>query len=80
MRALTDSGLEGWVEAMNMTEVISGINAVTNSVTSNFSIANIAQIIGIVIGAVVGLFLFWWGARWVVKRITGAFRSGKLRL
>jgi ABC-type microcin C transport system permease subunit YejE len=63
-----------------ISEVVSGINTVTSSVLSNFSIANIAAIIGIVIGAVVGLFLFWWGARWVVKRVTGAFKSGKLRL
>jgi ABC-type microcin C transport system permease subunit YejE len=63
-----------------MTEVVSGINAVTGSVMSNFSIANIATIIGIVIGAVVGLFLFWWGSRWVVRRVTGAFKSGKLKL
>jgi hypothetical protein len=61
-------------------DVQSGIQSLITTITGQFTIANIAAILGIVLAAIVGLFLFWWGARWVVKRITGAFRSGKLRL
>jgi len=61
-------------------DVLAGIQAVIGDATAQLTIANIASIIGLVVGAVVGLFLFWWGARWVVKRISGAFTSGKLRL
>ena len=64
----------------SMAEVTNGIQQVLTGITSEFTIANIATIIGIVLGAIVGLFLFWWGARWVVKRISGAFTSGRLRL
>ena len=69
-------GSTGYVFA----DVLAGIQAVIGSATSQLTIANIAAIIGLVVGALVGLFLFWWGARWVVKRISGAFTSGKLRL
>ena len=61
-------------------DVLAGIQAVIGSATGQLTIANIAAIIGLVVAAIVGLFLFWWGARWVVKRISGAFTSGKLRL
>jgi len=61
-------------------DVLAGIQQVITDATTAMTIANIAAIIGLVIGAIVGLFLFWWGARWVVKRISGAFTSGKLRL
>jgi len=61
-------------------DVLAGIQSVISDAVAAMSISNIASIIGLVIGAIVGLFLFWWGARWVVRRISGAFTSGKLRL
>lgn len=64
----------------SMSDVTTGIQNLLSTITGQFSIANIATIIGLVLGAVVGLFLFWWGARWVVKRISGAFQHGKLKL
>ena len=66
--------------AYDMTAVSAGIQSLLSTIVGMFSISNIAEIIGLVLGAVVGLFLFWWGARWVVKRISSAFKSGKLRL
>lgn len=60
--------------------VKAGIQALITTITGNFTIGNIAEILGIVLAAIVGLFLFWWGARWVVKRLSGAFTSGKLRV
>ena len=60
--------------------VKAGIEQLISTITGQFTIANIASILGIVLTAIVGLFLFWWGARWVVKRLSGAFTSGKLRV
>lgn len=59
---------------------VDGIKQVTTEVTSQFSIANIASVIGVVLAGCVGLFLFWWGARKVVSLITKAFRGGKISL
>jgi hypothetical protein len=66
--------------AFSMADVKAGIEALLATITGQFTIANIAEIIGLVLGGVIGLFLFWWGARWVVKRITGAFTKGRLSL
>ena len=60
--------------------IVNGVQTVTDAVTSEFSITTIASIIGIVLAACVGLFLFWWGARKVVRMITAAFKSGKISL
>ena len=66
--------------AYDFAAVQAGIQALIATITGQFTIANIAAILGIVLSAIVGLFLFWWGARWVVKRISSAFTSGKLRV
>jgi len=66
--------------AFDMAAVKAGIQTLLSTITGQFTISNIAEIIGIVLGGVIGLFLFWWGARWVVKRITGAFTKGRLSL
>jgi len=70
--------LVGALAGFAMTDVISGIQGVLSDITSEFSIANIGSIIAIVLGAVVGLFLFWWGVRWVVRKISAAFTKGKM--
>jgi len=61
-----------------MDQVKAGITSVLGDITAEFSIANIASIIGIVLASVVGLFLFWWGVRWVVRKISAAFTKGKM--
>ena len=60
--------------------VVSGVQTVTDAVTTEFSIATIASIIGVVLAGCVGLFLFWWGARKVVRMISAAFKKGKISL
>lgn len=64
--------------ATMMDQVKAGITSVLGDITAEFSIANIASIIGIVLASVVGLFLFWWGVRWVVRKISAAFTKGKM--
>lgn len=61
-------------------DIVGGVTTVTSAVTSNFNIATIAEIIGVVLGACVGLFLFWWGARKVVRMVSAAFKKGKISL
>ena len=61
-------------------DITGGVTKVTNAVTSAFNISTIAEIIGIVLAGCVGLFLFWWGARKVVRMISAAFKKGKISL
>lgn len=60
--------------------ITNGVQTVTDSVVANFNISTIASIIGIVLAACVGLFLFWWGARKVVRMVSSAFKKGRISL
>lgn len=66
--------------APSTADITGGVTTVTNAVTSAFNISTIAEIIGIVLAGCVGLFLFWWGARKVVRMISAAFKKGKISL
>lgn len=66
--------------APSTSDITGGVTTVTNAVTSAFNISTIAEIIGIVLAGCVGLFLFWWGARKVVRMISAAFKKGKINL
>lgn len=57
---------------------IAGARNIFGQATSTLSIANIVAIIGICIGAAVGLYLLWWGLRKVLKVIKAAFSKGKV--
>lgn len=59
----------------------SGMNldAIESSLTSAFSVSEIATMIGKIIGTGVGFVLTWWGARKLVNAIISAFKSGKLK-
>lgn len=59
-------------------DVTAGVETVTSSILSNFTITQIAAIIAIPIGACIALMLFWWGARKVKKMVMSAFTKGKL--
>lgn len=67
-------------DAATSEEITAGVQQVTDAVTAQFSIATIASIIGIVLAGCVGLFLFWWGSRKVVRMISAAFKKGKISL
>lgn len=60
--------------------IISGIKSVTDTVTASFNIETIAAIVGITLAASVGLFLFWWGGRKVLRMARNAFTKGKISL
>lgn len=69
-----------FAEDVAPSDVVTGVTTVTNAVTSAFNITTIASIIGVVLAGCVGLFLFWWGARKVVRMISSAFKKGKISL
>lgn len=48
--------------------------------TGTLNITNIVAIIGAGIGAVIGLFLAWWGARKLLGMLMKAFKKGKVSM
>lgn len=60
------------------TEAVSAVQTVFSNVTGTINISNVVSILGIVVGACVGLVLMWFGIRKVIKIIMGAFRKGKI--
>lgn len=53
--------------------------AITDAITGSMNVAQIGVVVGIVLGASVGMVVFWWGARKVVNGIYEAFKSGKIK-
>lgn len=62
------------------TEAVSAAKSLMDTATSTLNIGNIVAIIGAGIGAVIGLFLAWWGARKLVRMLMNAFKKGKVSL
>lgn len=62
------------------TDIVAGINTVTSSVFGQLTITNIAAILGICVASCIGLMLFWWGGRKVVRMIMAAFKKGQLKI
>ena len=54
------------------------LSAVTTALTSSLSAGTITSIIGTVLGASMGLFLVWWGARKLINAVQSAFKNGKV--
>ena len=62
------------------TEAVSAAKNLLSSATGTLNIGNIVAIIGAGIGAVIGLFLAWWGARKLVHMLINAFKKGKVSM
>lgn len=62
------------------TEAVSAAKNLLSSATGTLNIGNIVAIIGAGIGAVIGLFLAWWGARKLVHMLVNAFKKGKVSM
>lgn len=60
------------------TDVTTGITTVFNTLKSSISITQVVAIIGISLATCVGLFLFWWGARYVVRKVKKAGTKGQV--
>lgn len=55
-----------------------GIQTIWDSIKGDLSIGSIVAIIGIVIGTCVGVALFWFGLRYVIRKIMAAVKKGKV--
>lgn len=59
-------------------EAVSAAKNLLSSATGTLNIGNIVAIIGAGIGAVIGLFLAWWGARKLVHMLVNSFKKGRV--
>lgn len=66
--------------AEGASEAVSAAQSVMDAATSTLNIGNIVAIIGAGIGAVIGLFLAWWGARKLVRMLKNAFTKGNVSM
>lgn len=66
------------VSAGSGTEAVNAAKELMNAATGTLNITNIVAIIGAGIGAVIGLFLAWWGARKLIAMLMKAFKKGKV--
>lgn len=61
-------------------EAVSAAQSLMNNVTATLNITNAVAILGAGLGAVMGLFLAWWGARKLVNMVINVFRKGKVKM
>lgn len=62
------------------TDVTTGITTIFNQIKGSVSISQVVAIIGISLGTCIGLFLFWWGVRYIKNKVGAAATSGKLKV
>lgn len=59
-------------------EAVSAVSTVLENVTGTINISSVVQILGIGIGACIGMVLMWFGVRLVIRKVMGATRKGKV--
>lgn len=64
--------------ASGSAEAVSAVSTVLKNVTDTVNISSVVQILGIGIGACIGLVLMWFGVRLVIRKVMGATRKGKV--
>lgn len=64
--------------AGSASDVVTGVRTLWTTLTGTMNVTTVVQIIGICLGACVVLALFWFGARYVTRKITGATKKGKV--
>ena len=62
------------------TDAVNAAKELMTTASGTLNIANIVAIIGAGIGAVIGLFLAWWGARKLLGMLMKAFKKGKVSM
>ena len=71
------NGLLGFMEGTITTVGFDDIKSIIDPVTQQFSVANIAAIIGGVLGVSVGFVFMWWGVRKLYRMVLKATTKGK---
>lgn len=69
---------DGAAGASGSAEAVSAVSTVLKNVTDTVNISSVVQILGIGIGASIGLVLMWFGVRLVIRKVMGATRKGKV--
>ena len=64
--------------AGSSSDVLTGVRTLWTTLTGTMNVTTVVQIIGICLGACVVLALFWFGARYVTRKITSATKKGKV--
>lgn len=77
--ATLGTGLTAFAAEVNQ-EAVDAAKSLLTSATATLNIANVVAIIGAGIGAVLGLFLAWWGGRKLVNMLINVFKKGKIKL
>lgn len=62
------------------TEAVSAAKSLMEAATSTLNIGNVVSILSAGIGAVLGMFLSWWGARKLLNMLLKVFKKGKISL
>ena len=60
-------------------EAVSAASTLMGNITSTLNISNAVAILSAGLGAVVGLFLAWWGSRKLANMVVNVFRKGKIK-
>lgn len=61
-------------------EAVSAAKALMDAATTTLNIGNVVAILSAGIGAVLGMFLSWWGARKLVNMLIKVFKKGRISL
>lgn len=59
---------------------IESVQTLFTQLSGDFNPATVVSILGVAIAACVGLFLFWFGGRKIVRMVSTALRKGKLSI
>lgn len=59
---------------------LESVQTLFTQLSADFTPATVVTSLGVAIAACVGLFLFWFGARKVVRMASAALRKGKLSI
>lgn len=62
------------------TEAVSAAKSLMDAATATLNIGSVVAILSAGIGAVLGMFLSWWGARKLVNMLIKVFKKGKISL
>lgn len=65
-------------ETGSSTTFVDGIKTLWSQITEQVNIGNVVAIIGICLGVCVGLALFWFGLRYVIRKVMAAVKKGKV--
>lgn len=55
-------------------------SSVLTALQAQISVSSVVEVLGVLVGAAIGLVFMWWGVRKTAKVLMSAFRKGKLSI